>query len=203
LVAESLHRQVLVLDLLSPIVMAINRLSTRPPRGEPGLLRLSEGDSASISEAVEYAMEKSTGVSLWHLDQAQVIILTVWFPHRKDCVMQLAQRGIKCGYLMLNPDLPLPLNLEEILGKGTDKTIIGLVMEPESLRKLRNERIIALGLNHMEYKADIDVVRQELEFARAIYRRLNCTVIDITSYNSKDIINQILLKIQKQREEAE
>jgi len=203
LVAESIHRRILVLDLLGPIVMAINKLSMRRPRGEPGLLHLSEGESAHITEAIEYALEKSTGVSIWHLDQAQVIILTIWFPHRNECVMQLAEKGIKCGYLILNPDLPLPTNLEEILGKVSNKNIIGLVMDEEYLRKLRNERIMALGLNHMEYKADIEVVRQELEFAQTIYQRLNCTVIDITNLTSKDIINQILLKIKKQREEAE
>jgi regulator of PEP synthase PpsR (kinase-PPPase family) len=55
----------------------------------------------------------------------------------------------------------------------------------------------------MEYKSNQEVVHQEIEFARDIYKKLNCPVIDITSLNSKDIINQILLKIQKQREEAE
>jgi len=203
LITESLQRRIIILDLLSPIVNSIKKLSTRSPRGEPGLLHNSDGESLAITEAVEYALAESTGVSFSRLDEAQVIILTVWFPHRDECVMQLAQKGIKCGFMMLNPDLPLPQNLEKILGKEKGKVIIGFIMEPEFLRKLRNERIINLGLNYMEYKADQEVVRQEIEFAQNIYRQLNCPVIDITNLNSKDIINQILLKIQEQREEAE
>lgn len=203
LITESLNRRIIILDLLSPIVNSIKKLSTRSPRGEPGLLHNSDGESLAITEAVEYALAESTGVSFSRLDEAQVIILTVWFPHRDECVMQLAQKGIKCGFMMLNPDLPLPQNLEKILGKEKGKVIIGFIMEPEFLRKLRNERIINLGLNYMEYKADQEVVRQEIEFAQNIYRQLNCPVIDITNLNSKDIINQILLKIQEQREEAE
>lgn len=203
LITESLQRRIIILDLLSPIVNSIKKLSTRSPRGEPGLLHNSDGESLAITEAVEYALAESTGVSFSRLDEAQVIILTVWFPHRDECVMQLAQKGIKCGFMMLNPDLPLPQNLEKILGKEKGKVIIGFIMEPEFLRKLRNERIINLGLNYMEYKADQEVVRQEIEFAQNVYRQLNCPVIDITNLNSKDIINQILLKIQEQREEAE
>ena len=203
LITESLQRRIIILDLLSPIVNSIKKLSTRSPRGEPGLLHNSDGESLAITEAVEYALAESTGVSFSRLDEAQVIILTVWFPHRDECVMQLAQKGIKCGFMMLNPDLPLPQNLEKILGKEKGKVIIGFIMEPEFLRKIRNERIINLGLNYMEYKADQEVVRQEIEFAQNIYRQLNCPVIDITNLNSKDIINQILLKIQEQREEAE
>ncbi|MDD3713765.1 MAG: kinase/pyrophosphorylase [Atribacterota bacterium] len=203
LVSESLHRQILVLDLLGPIVNSIRKLSTRSPRGEPGLLHGSNRESVAITEAVEYALAESTGVSFSRLNEAQVIILTVWFPHRDDCILQLAKKGIKCGYMMLNPDLPLPQNMEDILGKDPGKIVIGFIMEPELLQKLRNERIMNLGLNYMEYKANQEVVRQEIKFAQDIYQKLNCPVIDITSLNSKDIINQILLKIQKQREEAE
>ncbi len=203
LVTESLHRRILVLDLLSPIVNSIRKLSTRSPRGEPGLLHNSDGESVAITEAIEYALAESTGVSFSRLNEAQVIILTVWFPHRGDCVMQLAKKGIKCGFMMLNPDLPLPQNLKDVLGKDQGKVIIGFIMEPDFLQKIRNERIMDLGLNYMEYKANQEVVHQEIEFAQDIYKKLNCPVIDITSLNNKDIINQILLKIQKQREEAE
>ncbi|NLJ48071.1 MAG: kinase/pyrophosphorylase [Candidatus Atribacteria bacterium] len=202
LITESLHRRILILDLLSPIVNTIRKLSTRSPRGEPGLLHSLDRESEAISEAVEYALAESTGVSFSRLNEAQVIILTIWFPHREDCVMQLAKKGIKCGFMMLNPDLPLPQNLESILGNDQGKVIIGFIMEPDFLQKLRKERIMNLGLNYMEYKANLDVVHQEIAFARKIYQKLNCPVIDITSLNSKDIINQILLKIQKQREEA-
>ncbi|MCX6089584.1 MAG: kinase/pyrophosphorylase [Candidatus Atribacteria bacterium] len=203
ILAESFNRSILVLDLLGPIVNILNKLSCRQPRGEPDLLRLMERDSSTVLEAVEYALEKSTGVSVWNLDQAQVVILTVWYPHRNECAMVLAEKGIKCGYLILNPDFPLPMNLDEILGNKTRKVLIGVVMDPEYLRDLRSERIAALGLNRMEYKADIQVIQQELDFAKSIYHRLDCRVIDITHLSTRDVINQILFEIKKQREEAE
>ncbi len=201
--AEALSHNILAVNLLGPIVNVLKKISSRKPRGEPGLLRRLEGDALSRAEAVEYAMEKSTGFNLRSLGEADVILLTMCYPHRDEFIFSLAEKGIKCCFLMLDPDIPLPLNLEEAVGKNTGKTLIGLRMEPVYLSALRKERINALGLYQMTPRADIELVKREIGFIQRIYERLNCAVIDITHLSSKDVVKLIMEHIKNEREVAE
>ncbi|HSV31668.1 MAG TPA: kinase/pyrophosphorylase, partial [Atribacteraceae bacterium] len=152
-------------------------------------------------EAFEYVLEKSTGFNLRNLSEADVVLLTMWYPHRDEFILNLAAKGIKCCFLMLDPDLPLPHNLEDLVGKKSGKTIIGFTMNPECLSRLRSERINALGLYHMAERADMNVVKREILFITEVYQRLKCIVIDITNLNNKDILGQILCSIKNEREE--
>lgn len=198
--AEAAHRSVIALDVLGPVVEALRKVSSRKPRGIPGILQREE-DMTDRLEAIEYAMEKSTGFSVMNLDQADVILLTVWYPHRDECILRLAEKGIKCGYVMLDPNLPLPVNFEEVVGGSTRSLVVGIDMDPQYLSELRAERIKALGLYCLEEKSHPERVQKELHFARGIYERLHCLVIDITHLSIHDVVEKILEQIKKKREE--
>lgn len=198
--AEATHRSVIALDVLGPVVEALRKVSLRKPRGIPGILQREE-DVTDRLEAIEYAMEKSTGFSVMNLDQADVILLTVWYPHRDECILRLAEKGIKCGYVMLDPNLPLPVNFEEVVGGNTRSLVVGIDMDPQYLSGLRAERIKALGLYCLEEKSHPEIVQKELLFAREIYERLHCLVIDITRLSVHDVVEKILEQIKKKREE--
>lgn len=198
--AEAANRSVIALDILGPIVEALKRVSLRKPRGIPGILQREES-VAEYLEAIEYAMEKSTGFSVSNLDQADVVLLTVWYPHRDECILRLAEKGIKCGYIMLDPSLPLPVNFEEVVGKGAKPLIVGIDMDPQYLSELRLERIRALGLHCLVEKASPERVEEELAFAQSVYERLSCPVIDITRLSVHDVVGKIFEQIKKKREE--
>jgi regulator of PEP synthase PpsR (kinase-PPPase family) len=198
--AEAANRSVIALDVLGPVVEALKRVSLRKPRGIPGILQREENVAERL-EAIEYAMEKSTGFSVSNLDQADVILLTVWYPHRDECILRLAEKGIKCGYVMLDPNLPLPINFEEVVGGNARALVVGIDMDPQYLSELRLERIRALGLYCLVEKASLERVEEELAFAREIYRRLCCPVIDITRLSVHDVVGKIFEQIKKKREE--
>lgn len=198
--AEAANRSVIALDVLGPVVEALKKVSLRKPRGIPGILQREEGVAERL-EAIEYAVEKSTGFSVSNLDQADVILLTVWYPHRDECILRLAEKGVKCGHLLLDPNLPLPVNFEEVVGRGPKPLVVGIDMDPQYLSELRLERIRALGLYCLEEKANRARVEEELAFARAVYARLQCPVIDITRLSVHDVVGKIFEQIKKKREE--
>jgi hypothetical protein len=49
-------RRILVLDLLSPIVNSIRKLSPHPHGESPGLLHTPMENRSAITEAIEYAL---------------------------------------------------------------------------------------------------------------------------------------------------
>jgi regulator of PEP synthase PpsR (kinase-PPPase family) len=50
-------------------------------------------------------------------------------------------------------------------------------------------------------KASLERVEEELAFAREIYRRLRCPVIDITRLSVHEVVGKIFEQIKKKREE--
>ncbi|MGC8778349.1 MAG: kinase/pyrophosphorylase, partial [Candidatus Caldatribacteriaceae bacterium] len=197
---EAANRSVIALDILGPLVELLKRLSSRNPRGVPGLFQRSEEKVTERLEAIEYALEKSTGFSVSNLDKADVVLLTIWYPHKDECILRLAEKGIKCGYVILDPHLPLPMNLEEVVRQASESLLVGIRMDPEYLSALRLERIRALGLNCLAGKASVEEVKRELDFAQTIYEKLGCEVLDITRLSSEEIVNRILDQIRKREE---
>lgn len=197
---EAANRSVIALDILGPLVELLKRLSSRNPRGVPGLFQRSEEKVTERLEAIEYALEKSTGFSVSNLDKADVVLLTIWYPHKDECILRLAEKGIKCGYVILDPHLPLPMNLEEVVRQASGSLLVGIRMDPEYLSALRLERIRALGLNCLAEKASVEEVKRELDFAQTIYEKLGCEVVDITRLSSEEIVNRILDQIRKREE---
>ncbi|NSW76595.1 MAG: kinase/pyrophosphorylase [Candidatus Atribacteria bacterium] len=197
---EAANRGVIALDILGPLVELLKRLSSRNPRGVPGLFQRSEEKVTERLEAIEYALEKSTGFSVSNLDKADVILLTIWYPHKDEYILRLAEKGIKCGYVILDPYLPLPMDLEEVVGRASRSLLVGIRMDPEYLSALRLERIKALGLNCLAEKASVAEVKQELDFAQAIYEKLGCVILDITRLTSEEVVNRILDQIKKREE---
>jgi len=198
--AEAVNRGIVVIDLLGPLVDVLHRISSRQPRGEAGLFQRLE-DSSDKTQAIEYTLEQSTGFSEAKLDQADVILLTVMFPHRDECMFMLAEQGIKCGFLLLDPHLfPSPHWLQ-VMEKMKQK-VVGVTADLEYLRKIRLERLQALGLDCLLEKADLQEVKKEAEFAQKIFEELKCPVIDITNLSSREIADQILSQIQRKKEEA-
>ena len=78
-----------------------------------------------------------------------------------------------------------------------DKPVIGLQMDVDYLTRVREERVRALGLDRLLYKAEKEVVKEELDFAQRVYDKLGCQVIDVTGLSSRDLVNAIMSQIKK------
>jgi len=200
--AESLNRGILAIDLLGPVVEVLKKVSSRQPRGTPGLFRRSEEELSPKVEALEYAWKESSGFSVSNLDEADIILLGVWYPRREEGILMLAERGVKAAFLMLDPGLPLPPHFEEIMTHYLNKPVIGLTMDADYLSSVREARIKALGLDALLGKSQKEVVKKELDFAQRVYDRLGCQVINITGLSNKDLVSMIISQIKRKREET-
>jgi regulator of PEP synthase PpsR (kinase-PPPase family) len=89
------------------------------------------------------------------------------------------------------PEIPPPQELFEI----SPKKIIGLTADPDKLNQIRRERLKTLGLNDSANYASMERILQELEYADALFKRLGCTVIDVSKKaveETASIVMQVL-----------
>lgn len=96
--------------------------------------------------------------------------------------MYLAHKNYKVANVPLVPEIPPPQELFVI----SPKKIIGLTADPDKLNQIRRERLKTLGLNDSANYASMERILQELEYADALFKRLGCTVIDVSKSRGRN-----------------
>lgn len=136
--------------------------------------------------AVEYALAHDDGLSLRHLDEAQVILIGVSRCGKTPTSLYLAmQFGLKvANYPFIADDmdqLALPPALREYRQK-----LFGLTIHAERLSAIRNERRSASTY------ASLRQCRLELAEVEALYRRSRIPYLDTTNYSVEEIATRLM-----------
>ena len=71
------------------------------------------------------------------------------------------------------------------------------MIDPYKLTEIRTERLKAMGLSDGANYADMQRIFEELEYAKAIMRRLHCTIIDVSNRAIEETAGMILDYIRK------
>jgi regulator of PEP synthase PpsR (kinase-PPPase family) len=102
--------------------------------------------------------------------------------------MYLANRGYKVANVPLVPEVAL---IQEIFQLEPEK-IVGLIVDPLKLKSIRLERLRSIGLDGAPGYASLERVERELAYAKEVFLRLGCRVIDVTNQAVEETANRVL-----------
>lgn len=68
---------------------------------------------------------------------------------------------------------------------------IGLKISPDKLNHIRKERLKSLGLNDKAIYANINRIKEELEYFEKIVGRIGCDVVDVSNKAVEETANII------------
>jgi len=175
-------------DVMGPVMSALETIEPVPPKLQPGLVhRLDAGYFRRVA-AVEFAVNYDDGKDPRGLLLADVVLIGVSRSSKTPVSMYLANRQVMVANVPLLPEVPLPEELFEVRpGK-----IVGLMVDPEVLARIRAERVRAMGLPPGSRYAEMERIVEELEYARSVYRRLRCHVIDVSRRAVEETASMIL-----------
>lgn len=193
---ESRRLQVPAVDVLGPLLQAMEKVAGFSPRLQPGLIRQLDEAYFRRIDAVEFAVKYDDGRDLRGLARADLVLVGVSRTSKTPVSLYLAQRGYKVANVPLVPEIPLPPELFA-LPRGK---VVGLTIHPEPLCAIRQERVKTMGLNGPARYADRERVEQELAYAREVYRQLGCPVIDVTFKAVEETANRVLAVTREFRE---
>lgn len=178
-----------VVDLIGPILDEISLKLGVPPKGMPGSQhRLDEAYFRRV-KALEYSSTCDDGANPNLLPEADLVIVGVSRTCKTPLSMYLANKGIRTANVPLVPEIAPPDELFT-LPRGR---VIGLIISPEALRKIRRERLHLIGLNPDEaFYAREHRVDAELEYAKNIMHRLNARIIDVTGRALEETAQEVL-----------
>lgn len=173
---EAVRLNIRAVDIMGPMMQAFADTFNDYPKRLPGLLHRLDDTYFRRVEAMEFAVQYDDGKDVSAILKADIILLGVSRISKTPLSMFLAHKGYKTVNYPIVPEMSPPSQLQEV----KEGTVIGLTMEPEHLLKIRSERLKVMGLpNEVQYAA-LDRIREELDYAMALFERLGCPVIDVT-----------------------
>ena len=180
--------QVRVLDLLGPLIRMLGEVLHARPHQRPGLLHGMSEDYFGRIEAVEFAVRHDDGANPGTLYQADIVLTGVSRSSKTPLSMYLAQRGYKTGNIPLIRGLPTPPELLDL----NPNRVFGLVLEPARLLEIRRARARFLGRVPYRDYADPEVIHNELQEARRLFRSRGWRIVDISGRAVEENASRII-----------
>ncbi|MCY9806786.1 kinase/pyrophosphorylase [Lentilactobacillus senioris] len=171
----------------SPMEM-ISAATGEQPASVPGLIHdLNENYFERIA-AMEFAVANDDGKHPQGMLEADLVILGVSRTSKTPLSLYLANQNLRVANLPIGPELQLPAELKQV-----DPTrIFGLTNTPEKLSQIRKERMISYGLAADTPYSDAENIKQELEYAKKLYREIGCLTINVANKSIEETASIIL-----------
>jgi regulator of PEP synthase PpsR (kinase-PPPase family) len=178
---------VLTLDVMGPLLGRLSDLLDAPPIAQPGIY---VEDYGRRIDATDFALRHDDGKHIDELDQAEIVLVGVSRTGKTPLSIYLALRGWMVG------NVPIVLNMElpETLFRLPPKKVIGLTVAVGRLTDLRQVRADRMSKALTNY-ANIAYVRDEVKFARNIFRQANWRVVDMTSKPIEEATAEVVAMI--------
>jgi regulator of PEP synthase PpsR (kinase-PPPase family) len=188
LLAQASQQGIPTIDIMGPMISAVQAVSGITPKLKPGLMHQLDQEYFKRVEAVEFAVKYDDGKNPWGLLKADMVIIGVSRTSKTPLSMYLAHKKLRVANVPLVPEVPPP----EELFKIPPQRIVGLIIEPFKLNEIRTERLKVMGLTANASYANLERIMEELEYAKAIMRKLHCPVIDVSNKAIEETANKIL-----------
>ena len=179
---------ILSIDIINPIIEALEENIGCPPSREPGIIRKLDDDYFSRVAAIEFAVKYDDGKDPRGFHQAEIVLAGVSRTSKTPLSMYLANKNIKVANIPLVLEVPPPKELFEI----SSTKVIGLTNSPGKLNEIREERLKSLGLGRGSNYASFERILDELEYAEKIMKRIGCPVIDVSNKAIEETADIIL-----------
>lgn len=192
---EALKFGVKAVDIMGPVLHAVEDMTESKPNLAPGLIHKLDQEYFKKIEAIEFAVKYDDGKNPKGFEKADIVIIGISRTSKTPLSMFLAYKKIKAANLPLVPEVPLP---EELFQVPRNK-IVGLIIDPYKLNNIREERLKTMGLHHDANYANVSRIEEELVYARAVMRRIHCPVLDVTNKSIEETAGLVMDIIRKNR----
>jgi regulator of PEP synthase PpsR (kinase-PPPase family) len=155
-------------DLLGPLLGLLDQyfgVATNAPQA--GILRAVDEMYFKRIEAIEYTVKHDDGKSFAELDKADIILVGISRTSKTPLSIFLSHKGWKVANIPLVLGAPLP----EQLSKVDQRKVVGLIIDIDSLRRIRKNRLERFGQDTGGEYASLSHISQEIDYAHEIFKQ--------------------------------
>ncbi len=185
------------LSILDPVIQIIGTYLGAEISHRPGEQHSLNAEYFQRIEALQYTMAHDDGQSTHNLHSADIILLGVSRTSKTPTCIYLANRGLKAANIPVVPNIPLPQTLPDL----AKPLIVGLTTNPERLIQVRRNRLLSLNEHDETSYTDLDLVVEEVRYARRLYAQHNWPVIDVTRRSIEETAAAIMNLLSSRKTE--
>lgn len=187
------QRSIKVVDILNHPISLIEELTGKTALKKSGLMRDTDNEYFNKMEAIEFAMKYDDGKNPRGFLLSDIVLVGVSRTSKTPLSIFLANKKFKVSNLPLLPEASLP---DEIFQVDKNK-IVGLIIDEDVLKEIRNQRLITLGLGQESIYANNKRIEDELDYANSVFEKLGCKVINVTGKTIETVANLIIGYIEE------
>jgi hypothetical protein len=185
-------------DLLGHPLAAVARVSGLPAKGEAGALPTLDSSYFRRVEAIEFAVQADDGVAPRRLREADMVLVGVSRTSKTPLSIYLGYLGYKAANVPLVKGIDPPEGLFEV----DPAKVVGVTLQAELLAEIRGRRMRDMRGSTRAY-ARLEDVYAELEHADAVFRRLGCPVIEVSTLAIEETAHRIIRLVELRLAERE
>lgn len=154
-------------DLLGPLLEVLDQYFGVTSGARVNALRSTDEMYFKRIEAIEYTVKHDDGKYLGELDKADIILVGISRTSKTPLSIFLSHKGWKVANIPLVPGSPLP----EELFKVDQRRIVGLIIDMESLKRIRKNRLEKFGQDTGGEYASMAQISKEIEYAEQLFKQ--------------------------------
>jgi regulator of PEP synthase PpsR (kinase-PPPase family) len=164
-------------DLLGPLMNRLGAFLPKDPHSQPGLFHQVNEYYFRRIEAIEFTVKHDDGRYADGLDQADLILVGLSRTSKTPLSVYLSYKGWKVANVPVVKGIPLP----ERLFQTDQRKIVGLIIDAETLSRIRRERLLKMGEDPSGDYAKLENVLEEIDYCKEIFRKnRRWPVFDVT-----------------------
>lgn len=162
-----IEKSIPAIDFLGPLIETLDHFFGVPSSKKVGALRQTDDMYFKRIEAIEYTVRHDDGKTLNELDKADIVLVGISRTSKTPLSIFLSHKGWKVANVPLVPGAPLP----EQLFKIDQRKIVGLIIDIDSLQKIRKNRLEKFGQDSGGEYASLQQILKEIEYAENLYKQ--------------------------------
>lgn len=156
------------IDLLGPVLQTLDSyFEVANSLPQAGLLRTVDDRYYKRIEAIEYTVKHDDGKTFSELDKADIILVGISRTSKTPLSIFLSHKGWKVANIPLVLNTPLPEQLFQV----DQRKIVGLIIDIESLQRIRKNRLERFGQDPGGEYASLSHIVKEIEYAHQIFKQ--------------------------------
>lgn len=175
-------------DLMAYSINKLSKIFDKKPIEHPKFINAYDSEHFRRLDALDFAIKFDDGADFRGLKFCDIAIIGVSRSSKTPLSMYLASKGFRVSNIPLIVDSKAPRELFEI----DPKRIIGLTIDKDRLKSIRNERLKFLKLSNDSIYSSMKRIEDELVYANDLMKDLGCFRIDVT-YRSIEETSDIII----------
>ena len=161
------EKGILSFDLLGPLLSTLDTYFGALSQSTVGALRAVDESYFKRIEAIEYTVKHDDGKTLSDLDKADIVLVGISRTSKTPLSIFLSHKGWKVANVPMVLNTPVP---EEVF-KIDQRRIVGLIIDIDSLQRIRKKRLEKFGQDPGGQYASLSLISKEIDYAVDVFKQ--------------------------------